>query len=492
MKRLFLFLNKYKWLIIGGILMLFYNGRYIIPIATWLGPLFIVRFYHTEKSKKSIALCYIVMMLSSFFSFKGVTGINGPIEYLVLIIMSFIFFIPFLIDRLVGMKVKGFLGTYVLPLAGVTVEYLFSLVSPYATWGSIAYTQFGNLELEQLLSVTGLWGISFIIYWFYSVVNWMWQNDFDINKTKKGAAIFMSVLFLILFAGGLRYTVFKTNSNTVKIASISVPHYTLWKDIDPILDGSIKTDEKVNQVKDELNNIHKNLLKLTTREAQNGAKIIFWHEDNGLVFKEDEAKFIDETSEIARKYNVYIMMSVGTLQRGVKDSENKTVMIDNTGKIQFQYEKTKIVPGDNDIKGNGIIKYIDTPYGRIGSVICYDMDFPTYIRQAGKKNIDILLVPGSDWKEIDPIHTEMASFRTIENGFNLVRQVQKGYSLSTDYLGQTISSMDYFNTDDKVMISQVPTKGTKTIYSVIGDVFAWTCVVAFCVIVGMVSGKKLK
>ena len=84
------------------------------------------------------------------------------------------------------------------------------------------------------------------------------------------------------------------------------------------------------------------------------------------------------------------------------------------------------------------------------------MDFPSYIRQAGKNNIDILM-SSSDWKEIDPIHTKMASFRAIENGFNFVRQVQNGYSLSTDYLGHTISSMDFYNTDDKVMISHVPT-----------------------------------
>jgi len=110
-------------------------------------------------------------VLSSFVSFKGVTGIKGSIEYLVLVGMSFVMFIPFLIHKLIGGKVKGFGATLVLPLAGVTVEYLFSLISPYATWGSIAYSQYGNLQLEQLLSVTGIWGISFMLYWFYSTMN---------------------------------------------------------------------------------------------------------------------------------------------------------------------------------------------------------------------------------------------------------------------------------------------------------------------------------
>lgn len=52
-------------------------------------------------------------------------------------------------------------------------------------------------------------------------------------------------------------------------------------------------------------------------------------------------------------------------------------------------------------------------------------------------------------------------FRAVENGFNFVRQVQNGYSLSIDYLGHTISSMDFYNTDDKVMISHVPTQVQK-------------------------------
>lgn len=490
--KLSLFMDKYKWLIISGILMLFYNGRYVIPLAAWFGPLFLVRYYRTEKSKKSIVLCYIIMMLSSFISFKGVTGIEGSIEYVVLIGMSFIFFSPFFIDKFIADKFNGFTSTLVLPLAGVTVEYLFSIISPYGTWGSIAYSQYGNLELEQLLSITGIWGISFILYWFYSTINWIWENNFHIADIKKGVAIFMSVIFLVLLAGGLRVKVFNTDSNTVKIASISVPHKPLWKDIDPILDGRGNTAEKVDEVKEKLNGLHEELLDLTLREAQNGAKIIFWHECNGLVFKEDEDMFISQTSKIAKKYNIYIVMSIAAFTPGINNDENKTVLIDNTGEIGFQYEKTKIVPGDNDIKGNGIIKYLDTPYGRIGSAICFDMDFPSYIRQAGKNNIDILLVPSSDWKEIDPIHTKMASFRAIENGFNFVRQVQNGYSLSTDYLGHTISSMDFFNTDDKVMISHVPTKGTKTVYSIMGDFFAWICVGVFCSLVGCVLLKKVK
>ncbi|MFC2165538.1 hypothetical protein ACFLT2_11155 [Acidobacteriota bacterium] len=64
------------------------------------------------------------------------------------------------------------------------------------------------------------------------------------------------------------------------------------------------------------------------------------------------------------------------------------------------------------------------------------MEFTGFINQAGKSNMDIMLVPSWDWKEIDPLHSHMAAFRAVENGFPLVRQAGEGLSLSTDYLGR--------------------------------------------------------
>jgi len=40
---------SYLWLAIGAVLMLFAHGRWIIPLATWLAPIFILRFVHAKK-----------------------------------------------------------------------------------------------------------------------------------------------------------------------------------------------------------------------------------------------------------------------------------------------------------------------------------------------------------------------------------------------------------------------------------------------------------
>jgi apolipoprotein N-acyltransferase len=80
-------------------------------------------------------------------------------------------FLPYLLDRLLARRLGGQIGTLVFPLAVTTVSYLFALVGPFGTFGNLAYTQYGNLPLLQLLSVTGIWGLDFLMSWLASLVN---------------------------------------------------------------------------------------------------------------------------------------------------------------------------------------------------------------------------------------------------------------------------------------------------------------------------------
>jgi hypothetical protein len=72
----------------------------------------------------------------------------------------------------------------------------------------------------------------------------------------------------------------------------------------------------------------------------------------------------------------------------------------------------------------------------------------------------------------------MASFRAIEQGFNMVRHTDHGLSAAFDYQGRRLAAMDHYTSDDRVMIAQIPIKGVRTIYSLTGDWFAWLCLAA--------------
>jgi apolipoprotein N-acyltransferase len=127
------------------------------------------------------------------------------------------------------------------------------------------------------------------------------------------------------------------------------------------------------------------------------------------------------------------------------------------------------------MRGDGKLRELDTPYGRLSSIICFDADFPQLLAQAGTADTDLMLDPSNDWHAIDPWHTQMASFRAIEQGFNLIRQTSKGLSAAFDYQGRRLASMDDYHTTDYAMISEIPSKGVHTVYSRFGDWFAWLC-----------------
>ena len=83
--------GSYIWLVIGGFLLLFFNGKYVIPIASWIAPIFIIHFYKVNKNVKGMILPLLVLIFTVLFSFKGVPDIGDWTEYLVLAGLGIVF-----------------------------------------------------------------------------------------------------------------------------------------------------------------------------------------------------------------------------------------------------------------------------------------------------------------------------------------------------------------------------------------------------------------
>ena len=64
-------------------------------------------------------------------------------------------------------------------MALVAAEFLRSRLVPGATWGSLAYTQYGYLALMQVAAVVGIWGLTFLVGWFASTFEMAWSRGFD-------------------------------------------------------------------------------------------------------------------------------------------------------------------------------------------------------------------------------------------------------------------------------------------------------------------------
>jgi apolipoprotein N-acyltransferase len=472
------------WLAIGFVLLLFSYGANNIPLAAWLSPVFLLRFARFNRWRIWLPLLYLAAALGIAFQLRGMVPIPGVGYYIFLAISALEFVAPYAADRWLQPKLVGIAGTLVFPTAFVSLDYLNSL-GPYGSWGAVAYSQYGNLALLQLLSVTGMWGITFLIAWFAAVCNAVWEEGWNSPRARKWAYLCLGSMGMVLLLGGVRLAVFPPHANTVRIASLS-KRFVASSPSDATtarLMQNKPTPEDLVAIRKWGEDVDDDLLARAEREAQAGAKIVFWGEANAPVFKRDERALVDRGSKLASKNGIYLGMALAVLNTGKNPPlENKLVLIKPDGTVAWEYNKVHPVPGPEaamQIRGDGKLKAVNTPFGRVSGVICFDADFPELLSQAGALRADIVLDPSNDWRAIDPWHTQMASLRAIEQGVNLVRHTSNGLSAAYDYQGRRLSAMDHYQTSDYDMVSEVPTQGVRTLYSRFGGWFAWLCLAVF-------------
>jgi apolipoprotein N-acyltransferase len=388
--------------------------------------------------------------------------------------------LPFVLDRFAGPRLGGIGATLIFPLAFVAAEFLRSRFAPGASWGSIAYSQYGYLPLMQLAAFVGIWGITFLIAWFASTAELAWARGFDWQAVRTPVLAFAAVFGTVVLIGNLRLAFAGTERPSMRTATLNRPvDLFIPGEITRITEGSISAEERPRMA-EKLVRLHDWFLEGSRREARAGARLVAWPEANLLVFKEDEPGFLDRAQRLAAEEHVYLAMGMATVTLGeTLPLENKLILIDPAGRVITEYRKSHPVVGwEAGIMkvGNGHMGMAETKDGRIATAICYDADFPEFIHQSGQAAADLLIVPANEWKAIKEVHYQMAAFRAIENGVPLVRPAASGISTAFDPWGRLLGTADFFAPGDRTMTAQVPVGGIRTLYARTGDLFAWLCV----------------
>jgi apolipoprotein N-acyltransferase len=493
-------LLSYLWLAMAAALFVFYAGRWAIPLAAWLAPLFLLRFVRTQRPLTGFLLAWLVRFVVAAVVPEGIILLSGIGYYAIVLILTGLTILPYLADRLIIPRLGGFVATLVFPLAFTTFEYLSSF-SPTGTIGSIANTQYGNLPLLQVMSVTGIWGITFLITWFAAVVNWAWEQHFAWPQVRVGALLYTAILAVVLLGGGARLALFPPEATLVRVAGLSASqaavaafNQQLTQETLSLLESGKATQADRALARSAFTTLDNDLLALSQQEARAGAKIVVWPEASAVganILQEDEPAMIQRAGALAKQTGIYLDMGLAVFLPDTSKGpfvKDEAVLLDPTGHVVWTYEKTHLGPfGEQGliVPGDGKMPIVDSPYGRLAGVICFDADYPGMMRQAGQGGADLMFVPGDDWQAIDPYHTQVATFRAIESGFSEVRQASKGLSMAVDYEGHVLSASDYFTTDQQVMVAYVPMQGVRTIYATIGDLFAWLCIVGLLGLTGL-------
>lgn len=144
--------------------------------------------------------------------------------------------------------------------------------------------------------------------------------------------------------------------------------------------------------------------------AEQGAQVVVLPElaSSGYAFTDraeahDAAQPVDGPcvtawAEVAAKRDLIVVG--GFCERGVDDSvHNSAVLIDPSG-VRAVYRKAHLWDRERLIfdAGDAVPPVIDTRVGRIGMVVCYDLEFPEWVRIPALAGAQLLCAP-SNWPD---------------------------------------------------------------------------------------------
>jgi len=144
-------------------------------------------------------------------------------------------------------------------------------------------------------------------------------------------------------------------------------------------------------------------------------------------------------SRMAKKHHVWLIGGSLPLEASVANKvRNSCLVYDERGKLVARYDKIHLFGLDlgNEhyqeaklIEPGDKVVVINSPFGRIGLSICYDLRFPELYR--AMPDVDIIVVPAAFTATTGRAHFEtLIRARAIENLAYVIAPAQGGYHLS--------------------------------------------------------------
>jgi nitrilase len=144
-------------------------------------------------------------------------------------------------------------------------------------------------------------------------------------------------------------------------------------------------------------------------------------------------------SEMARTHKIWVVGGsiplVGTAPNKIR---NTCLVFDERGEQVARYDKMHLFNLDlgnehyhegNTIEAGNQVVVVDSPFGRIGLAICYDLRFPELFR--AMKNVDIIVLPSAFTATTGKVHWEtLVRARAIENLSYVIAAAQGGYHVN--------------------------------------------------------------
>ena len=385
-----------------------------------------------------------------------------------------------------------------LAFSWVAFDYLRNYI-PFGgfPWSSLAYTQRSFLTLLQVLDVTGIYGITFLIVLFNGVLGevWLW-----IFKRRRSFPSLGAASCAVLFLAALLYGHFRLGQIRHDLVARKTFRISL-------IQGNIPQEEKwLEELVEEIIAFHLTMSK----EAENKIKpdLIIWPEAAYTAAVPPDVKSIDPVNELQTP----LLMGAVTYEGEIPEDwppiyntqtfflYNDAFLVRPGGEIAAKYSKTKLVPMGEYVplgkllfflsrvvpsvsnftpgKGLGLMELGQDAFRRrFGITICYEDLFPEISRALTQKGADFLVNLTNDaWYDRSSAvfqHFDFSRYRAIENRRSLARATNTGVTGFFSPTGEVMAQAPVF--EEAIVSMDIPLGGVASFYTQYGDIFAWGC-----------------
>jgi apolipoprotein N-acyltransferase len=416
--------------------------------ASWLGVTLVAAF------------AWLLGYLNMWHYFHGMIDI--PLSVLVPIYASetVVFVMAVLLYRALLRRGIFWTALLALPATWVSCEYLFNIASPHGTAGSLAYSQLDFLPFLQLASLTGPWGMSFLLLLFPTAL----AIGFHLRPTAPKQALrvvgaSLSVILSVLVFGAVR---------------LELPERGR-----PVKVGLIASDAPTSpQLADEgaaATKLFQTYADQAAKLAAQGAQVIVLPEKLAVAVDPDTHDMDSVFQSLANRTRARIVVGLIHVSPPLKYNEARVYAPDAP---VLSYNKHHMLPAfESKLQPGTTLTLMSETSGTWGVEICKDMDFTRLSREYGQAGAGLMLVPAWDF-DLDRIwHGHMALMRGVESGFSIARASKQGYLTVSDDRGRILAETTSDSAPFATLLADVPTTHDSTLYMLLGDWFAWLALV---------------
>ncbi|WIM93340.1 nitrilase-related carbon-nitrogen hydrolase [Actinoplanes oblitus] len=426
---------------LSGLLWLGGFGLHPIPVLTWLAPVPLLLLGVPKKALTATLVAWPIGQLAMAGYYLRTLRIPLPV------VIGFVIYGTALAAGTVllagGLLRRGRTVTAVLavPALWVLGEYLVSVLMPNGAWWSLAYTQAGVRPVIQLTSLTGVWGVSYLLIAVPIALAAL--------LTRPKAAV-ACLLVLAVSAGG--WATWSLNRRPGAGERLAVGLVALEQPED-------------GMALDAAPDLLTRYLARAESLAARGATIVVLPEK---VFGVGSRKELEDAFRPVTDRGVQVI--VGAVLTEGDTRRNVAFVLGGTGRT---YTKQHLIRGLEDWFTAGDQ---DLVVGRRGVAVCKDLDFPGLVRRYRARGATMLLVPALDFGGDGWLHSRMAVVRGVESGMTVVRAADFGRLTVSDATGRVLGEV---TTGDAELLVTVTPGVVGTVYGRTGDWFVMLALVLF-------------